>query len=366
MVRFGDHLGTWVASALALAATGCGVGGPFPVIVEREVCVEVDADAECPTEAEAKDLVPGGLCETPSLKLVRVKAFTERRDDNRSSFDTGAIDPDKDACCYTAAYRTEPGQGCVIGRPLLDDGHAVTAPALARAGWTAPTATDTAGLSAAARAALAAHWTRVALFEHASIASFGAFALDLLTHGAPAHLVAAAHAAAADEVVHAQEAFALAAAFGGAPVGPGPLAHRPAPAADLAALACAAAVEGAVGETLAVCLATAQLAAATDPAVRAVLGRVVQDESRHAALAWGTLRWAIDAGGDDVRAAVLAALDDAMTAAAADVAGPDDVPADAHGHGLVSGAVLRSALADGLARVVRPARDALAAGTLEA
>ena len=67
----------------------------------------------------------------------------------------------------------------------------------------------------------AAWWLRAALLEHASIASFARFSLELLRYGAPPELVVGAHRAALDEVAHARLAFALASSWSGRDLGPG-------------------------------------------------------------------------------------------------------------------------------------------------
>jgi hypothetical protein len=149
---------------------------------------------------------------------------------------------------------------------------------------------------------LAEAWAKDALSEHASVASFARFALDLMALGAPADLVADAHRAALDEIEHARLSFALASRYAGETIGPGPLATDGAVArADLIAAAVAAAIEGCIGETEAALLAEAQLAGAKDARVRRALARIARDEADHAALAWRFVAWAIDEGGERVR-----------------------------------------------------------------
>lgn len=186
------------------------------------------------------------------------------------------------------------GHECDIGRPLLVDEVARTAPTVAGPGWCgAVDPPDCDGvLSEVQRRRLAAHWSRVAALEHASVASFARFSLQLLAMGAPAELLALAQEAGLDEVRHAQGAYALAARFAGEARGPGPLdlgdvGLEAEPEAVLRALV----AEACVGETLGVAEAREALAGCTDPGTRAVLEAVVADETRHAVLAWKTLRW---------------------------------------------------------------------------
>lgn len=134
-----------------------------------------------------------------------------------------------------------------------------------------------------------ARWLRQAREEHASVAAFARFTLQLLALGAPADLVADAVAAQGDELRHA--AMALARAGGGA-LGPMDLAGDDGPV-TLVAVALATAREGCIAETAAVHAATEAAAAATDAGERRFWRVIVADETRHAALAWRFLRWAV-------------------------------------------------------------------------
>lgn len=273
-----------------------------------------------------------------------------------------SVDSDADrvgaTCCYEVTVETL--DSCLIeGRPLVVERAAITAGPRERPEWAAAQAPPAVGdLDDERRARLAQLWTRAALFEHASVASFSRFALQLMAVGAPPSLLEEAHRAAMDEVQHAAAAFALASAYRGAPVGPSRLplpSHLPL-RASLQDLAVTTAVEACVNETLAVLVAIEKLARATDPAVRRVLERIVDDESRHAALAWCTVRWAVESGGPQVKAAVARALQAAR---------PDhtevhpDVCVEARdeileGHGLLDRGAHREAIRRGYEEVVMP------------
>ncbi len=258
------------------------------------------------------------------------------------------------SCCYLV---TEEEGGC-IGRPFLVDNSPRTA-SVERAdrGWSLGVlAPDTTGLDAEVRRALAAAWAADALLEHASIAAFSRFSLELLAVGGPADLVAAAHQAALDEVRHARICFALAQSYAGAPLGPSafPFQGSITVSSDLASFAAATAREGCIGETLSAIIAAEQLARATDPAVRRALSAIAEDESRHAELAWRTVAWAIERGGDAVRVAVAAALEDAaryVPSVTTDTAIP---PGILGSHGRLDATSTREAMARALDEVVRP------------
>jgi hypothetical protein len=157
-------------------------------------------------------------------------------------------------------------------------------------------------LPAKMRARLGVAWLEIARMEHASVAAFARFALQLLAVSAPPELVMAAQRAMADETKHAQLAFALASAYADRDLGPGPLAIDAClDATDLVALVDAVFAEGCVGETVAAVEAREALEYARDPAVQAVLKIIAEDETRHAELAWRTAAWALAVGGQAVR-----------------------------------------------------------------
>ena len=170
-------------------------------------------------------------------------------------------------CCYSVEFFENtvdgvPEDACAVatvdndywgwGRPfaVADDAKPRLAPIAAKA-WSAERAlvppTD-----AAAREAVAAAWRKVALAEHASVASFARFQLELLALGAPAHLLTQAAEAMADEIRHAELAFAVTSALSGQPEGPGPLPIDGALArsTDAESVLLAAIVEGCVYENI--------------------------------------------------------------------------------------------------------------------
>src|SRR5262249_48354359 len=128
---------------------------------------------------------------------------------------------------------------------------------------------DVSNLPDDVRTALAAHWARTAQMEHASVAAFARFALELLALGAPAWAIAETNAAMADETEHARMAFSLASTYAQKEIGPGPLAIEGA-LGEVSARAVFATLvrEGCIGETIAATLARDALESATDVAVR--------------------------------------------------------------------------------------------------
>jgi len=165
-------------------------------------------------------------------------------------------------------------------------------------------------LPAQLRRELAAEWSLAAQFEHASIASFGRFALELLALAAPPQLVAAAHQAALDEIRHAQWCFGLASVYAKTSLGPGALAIDPSAFGqfELHGAVRAAVLEGCVGETLAAQEAEYASALCRIPAISATLSAIAREESAHAALAYRFVSWALHSHGPALQVTVDAAF----------------------------------------------------------
>lgn len=253
----GDPVGTCV-SATCTSDADCGAG---------QLCADYDASQGCQTTTYA--------CTTPADACFE-------------DADCGA-----GMLCIVAAsgHRACAQTMCAIGRPFLVEGTARVASLAPRSDWNdalAPALPD----DPARRQELAAWWRRSGQLEHASVAAFARFTLELLALGAPPELVLASQQAGLDETRHARLCFAMASAYAGEPVGPGPLdvQHALGPA-DPVALARVVFHEGCIGETAAALDAAEAAAAATDPVVADALARLAADEGEHALLAWKSVRW---------------------------------------------------------------------------
>ena len=249
--------------------------------------------ADCKTDA---DCSAGLLC----------TAFDESRGCNEVAF---ACQTRNDACggnddCSASVHfcsggpehgtRTCSNEVCVTGRPLCVAGAERVAAPIRRNDWRAVLTSESEPLSAAARRLAAEAWTRAALTEHASIATFARFVLELSAFGSPPELIERAIAAQRDELGHAREAFELASRFAGHGVGPGPLDVNGCLAAfSLEGSVEAAVLEGCAGETLAALEAEAALAGCHDAGVHAALTRVRREEAEHAELAFRFVAWAL-------------------------------------------------------------------------
>jgi hypothetical protein len=258
--------------------------------------VSVEPGAECPavevvTELYSEQCCPdrvftGPVCEALGRVDGQVSTYSTYQP---ADTETSEV---VDICLYEGLFKLT--GGC-CGRPLLHEGAPMVAHLARAASWGAGEVPDTGGLPVRERMELGEHWLRAALLEHASVASFARFTLELLRWGAPPTLVAQAQRAALDEVEHARRCFALAGAYLGQPLGPAEMALGDAVALSptFADFVEAVVREGCVGETLSVLEAAGRLQHETDPVVCAVLQQIVADESRHAALAWDTVQWAL-------------------------------------------------------------------------
>jgi hypothetical protein len=132
---------------------------------------------------------------------------------------------------------------------------------------------------------------------------------------------------------------------------------------SLASVAARAAREGCIGETLAAVQAAEQLARAEDPAVRAVLAVIAEDEARHAELAWRTVAWAVRTGGEEVRLAVAAVFAEISEPAPAITSAgeAEAMSAALRAHGRLSEAEVQATVARALLDIVLPSARALLA-----
>lgn len=271
-------------------------------------------------------------------------------------------------CCYTF-----PTDSTCCGRPFVVEGQAIVAEVVERSDWGALFGTSVTPAELAEE--VAARWLADAQLEHASIASFGRFVMDLLALGAPADLLAGAAQALRDEVEHATLCFGIASRTSGRSVGPGSLrASTPDLAPQTAGdIVWGALAEGCIGETVAAALAAARRDVAKDPETRAALVRIAEDEARHAELAYRFLGWALGAHPGAVGPLVERAI--AYVEARADVPEPEDHrthaepdPDSLHAFGLLPRVEERRLEQLVLAHVVAPAlttlRDSRTSGAL--
>jgi hypothetical protein len=200
--------------------------------------------------------------------------------------------------------------------PLVSEGGASSSWALPQ-GEHNLAATFVGGEAAEADRMAHVEWAKCGQSEHASVASFARFSLQLMGLGAPASLLEASAQAQLDEIRHAKLAFSAAATFGSTRVDLRPGAFpvhtvQVGLLSDMPAIAAAIVIEGCIGETLAAFRASVELQMATHPAALAALAEVAVDEARHAGLAWRALRWIVEESGPNVREAALDAFREAL------------------------------------------------------
>ena len=246
------------------------------------------------------------------------------------------------------------------GRPFSVDGAHLVAEVTPRTDWRSGDVQMAAGvLSPAERERAVQAWTRAGLAEHASVASFNRFVMELMSLGAPPHLLMESLQAAGDEVMHARDCFSVASALSGQDVGPGCLPTSGAlDDPSIEGILTRLLAEGCVEETVSTALAALRLAHAKDPFIRSTLERIVSDETRHAALAWRTAHWMLSAHPE------LRPLARRVLRAAVEQEGPSDGPpvsAALRAHGVLSRADRARERQRTLDEVVKPAIDALLA-----
>jgi hypothetical protein len=322
--------------------------------IETTACMQVDeGTTECPA---AVDVDPSALfpaCGSTIEEITGEGTLSEGTIGEETT-EPGPI------CCYPVI---ETQSTCDYGRPFRVGGESIVAtPTDTDRGWGGRGVPRVEDLSQEARAALAERWTLAALDEHAAIAAFSRIVLDLLALGAPAELVLDTTRAAADEVRHARLGFSLASAYAGRTVAPGafPFEHPIVPATDLVTLAVDATREGCIGETVSAMLAAEAAELAEDPAVREALATIARDEMRHSQLAWRTVRWAMETGGEAVRDAVAEVFRAvARQGASVPPRGVFDDPVVLARHGLLDRRSTRRVADRALAEVILPSAAVL-------
>lgn len=243
----------------------------------------------------------------------------------------------KDVCVSQADCKTSEGcvpgddgvrvctPPCLVGRPFLVAAEARVAPVVACGAWRDGARTPRLEhLSSEERAELAEHWAHLGQLEHASIAAFARFSLQLLTLGAPPELVEACTRALADETAHTKLCFELASAYAGRPLGPGPLVIADClGAVSLEEVLDLVIQEGCFGETGGALDAQRAADEASDPVIRAAYAQIAGDETRHAELAFRFVGWALRQNSASMRQRVVAALaQQAPSCAITEVAAP--------------------------------------------
>jgi len=156
---------------------------------------------------------------------------------------------------------------------------------------------DTSGLDPAVRRDAQTRWTLVAFNEYRTAASMAGLVRSLIEARAPLDLVAYASTFVTDELVHAELAARMAMELGGA----AEVLHDPnesfddvvpAPSSPLLRAAEAVVRVSSVAEVLSSAIGRALWHATTEPLARSVLGRIMRDEFKHAALGTAFLDWA--------------------------------------------------------------------------
>lgn len=304
---------TWIPNdpRVTPPTKGPPTGRPLPMCPHGLVCTVAPASLDGAAAAPA----PYAMCAAQTTLPDSAVGLPGRG--VRTSFEPTVTKAERKkegaACCY------EWVRPCPGGRPFRSEYGEILAGATGRGDWLARVGSlgIVEEMGSREREMAAAHYEREAAFEHASVASFARASMGLLGLGAPADLVAEAHAAAIDEVEHARIAFALASAFRGERRGPSRLAveRQVAFPESLGELLAETFADACIGETVAALSLREAVSEAKDATIAGLLARIAEDEERHAALAWRTVAWALlaadecdDAARSEVRRALEAAI----------------------------------------------------------
>lgn len=292
--------------SLMVTTIGCGKKQ-----ADGQYCLGVEEDAECPSVDAVNDADMPYEPECSTIKYLEVTELSSQSDApylgyyGRDFGDTGD-DEDGDTCCYTAIYREKLGApDCVVGRPFVREEKNLVAELKEadHSSWKEGTQIDDVieyG-TAVEREFAGEFYLQVARYEHASVASFNRFALELIQFGAPPELLRLAQKAATDEIRHAQSSFSIANRLLKTKLQPGTLDINVEFHTNFRDFAAAILEEGAIQETIASLIAAEQLRVCKDAAISKYLQEVVLEEAEHAELAYASLRWCIEIGGEEIK-----------------------------------------------------------------
>jgi hypothetical protein len=294
----------------------CGLGPRDAGVCVAAACT---TDADCGPSSLCASYADGGGCGSSGFACLQPSDECTTTAD--CAGELGAY------CSYDSSAGRRRCNSAVCGRPFLVESEARVAPAVRGEAWRAPGSAlpSVDHLTDAERKLLAEHWTRLGQLEHASIAAFARFSLQLLALGAPPALVEACTRALSDETAHTRLCFHLASAYAGHAIGPGRLdvggSLEQTSLVEVVELVIA---EGCFGETGAALEALEAADAATDPVIVAAYRQIAADEQRHAELAFQFVRWALQRSETAVSACIsrLIAQPPQRDAAAFEVAVP--------------------------------------------
>jgi hypothetical protein len=303
-----------IVASLPLAVSACGGSKPMnQPPADMAMVIEANDMAEAPATDMTDTSAGLDLTLGPDLDTCEVDhPITEVNAPSNFPLDAGFH------LCVTGEPCTSTcGNGYTICcSPTPSDGGAYLVACKYNCG---PSGRRPAGLEAAEPSdgcAVGQYFASMAHLEAASVHAFRAMARELVEHGAPERLVAAARDAARDEIRHARLTRAMARAHGGTP---SPVKVTTPVKRSLEEIATENAIEGCVRETYGALLASWQARAAHDPAVREMMVAIAEDEARHADLSWALDRWALTQLSPDARRRVRDARAAAVAALGAEL-----------------------------------------------
>ena len=337
------------AGAMALPAAAA-VGSDSGDTGEPEmVCVSPDEAGACP---ESETVIAG----------IDDSGQTDSAADDCTPQVSGGPVVVDGQCCYEVHYDCLDYQLVGCGFPSPGRSFRVARTALSKRAifWNSAVIPlpALAGLDDAQRSFMAGHWARIGLSELMAVSAFRRQTSALNRHRAPNALTIASTRAIQEESNHARWAFTMASHFAGCPVSPaiqastGAIEH-----ADVEELLRSTVHDGCHDETLSVGILLHMQRVGSDPATSQLLNAILRDELKHAADAWATARWLIDANPAARNALAHQSFSEAKLPVVVDFA----VPAGLQRFGVLGPSALAAALRSADTGLVRPARDRLLA-----
>ena len=138
-------------------------------------------------------------------------------------------------------------------------------------------------------------WLHQAEAEHASIASFARHTLQLMSIGASSELILRSQQASIDEIEHAKMCYGFASRFMGVEIYPGPLDMIGSlDKLNIEDIVESVIQDGCIQETISAIEGQFRAKYARDEVVKISLTKLAADETKHAQLAWDTIKWIVE------------------------------------------------------------------------
>ena len=202
----------------------------------------------------------------------------------------------------TSNGQSKPTYTYIDGRPFVVEGNVRSAISLTcgldncdnSKSWTSGSTPSMLENSTVANT-IGLEWLQQAEAEHASIASFARHTLQLMSIGASSELILRSQRASIDEIEHAKMCYGFASKFMEVEIYPGPLDMIGSlDKLNIEDIIESVIQDGCIQETISAIEGHFRAKYTSDEVVKNSLTKLAADETKHAQLAWDTIKWIVE------------------------------------------------------------------------